>query len=162
MFSAPPPQLFIAIFRCRPKLLAAFLSAGSTCFQGWAREIPLVGWREVQKAGRRRYSLFSVVGVQKPGQIWPVRCTLSLFVLCFAFTSERIVRRMSVIGIDLGNRNSIIAVAQRGGIDIVLNECSNRHTPYAHRPPFAPLVSSIAPGLVRGRDGHAICGSTNA
>jgi molecular chaperone DnaK (HSP70) len=36
---------------------------------------------------------------------------------------------MSVIGIDLGNRNSIIAVAQRGGIDIVLNECSNRHTP---------------------------------
>jgi len=36
---------------------------------------------------------------------------------------------MSVIGIDLGNRNSIIAVAQRGGIDIILNECSNRHTP---------------------------------
>jgi len=36
---------------------------------------------------------------------------------------------MSVIGIDLGNRNAIVAVAQRGGIDIVLNETSNRQTP---------------------------------
>jgi heat shock protein 4 len=36
---------------------------------------------------------------------------------------------MSVVGIDLGNRNAIIAVAQRGGIDIVLNETSNRQTP---------------------------------
>jgi hypothetical protein len=63
---------------------------------------------------------------------------------------------MSVIGIDLGNRNSIIAVAQRGGIDIVLNECSNRHTPYVP-PTFAPPASSIAVA----RYGHAICGSTN-
>jgi len=36
---------------------------------------------------------------------------------------------MSVIGIDFGNMNSIVAQAQRGGIDIILNENSNRLNP---------------------------------
>jgi hypothetical protein len=37
---------------------------------------------------------------------------------------------MSVVGIDFGNNSSVVAVAQRGGIDIILNEAMNRATPY--------------------------------
>jgi len=36
---------------------------------------------------------------------------------------------MSVVGIDLGNANTVIAVARNRGVDIVLNEASNRATP---------------------------------
>jgi len=36
---------------------------------------------------------------------------------------------MSVVGIDFGNSNSIIAVAQKGGVDVITNEVSNRQTP---------------------------------
>jgi len=36
---------------------------------------------------------------------------------------------MSVLGIDFGNDNSVIAVARRGGIDMAVNQCSNRATP---------------------------------
>ncbi|OLL25920.1 Heat shock protein hsp88 [Neolecta irregularis DAH-3] len=36
---------------------------------------------------------------------------------------------MSVVGIDLGNLNTCIAVARRGGIDVIVNETSNRATP---------------------------------
>eukprot|EP01087_Luapelamoeba_hula_P007809 TRINITY_DN1918_c0_g1_i1.p1 TRINITY_DN1918_c0_g1~~TRINITY_DN1918_c0_g1_i1.p1 ORF type:complete len:796 (-),score=173.07 TRINITY_DN1918_c0_g1_i1:22-2409(-) len=36
---------------------------------------------------------------------------------------------MSVVGIDFGAKNITIAVAQRGGIDIICNEVSNRKTP---------------------------------
>lgn len=36
---------------------------------------------------------------------------------------------MSVVGIDLGNLNVVIAQAQRGGVDILLNENSNRQNP---------------------------------
>jgi len=36
---------------------------------------------------------------------------------------------MSVVGIDFGNRNGVVAVARRGGIDVVDNEASNRTTP---------------------------------
>jgi len=36
---------------------------------------------------------------------------------------------MSVLGIDLGNRYATLAVAQRGGIDILVNDVSNRKTP---------------------------------
>eukprot|EP00727_Mastigamoeba_balamuthi_P008413 m51a1_g4194 putative hsp70 chaperone hsp88 (449) ;mRNA; f:406221-408321 len=36
---------------------------------------------------------------------------------------------MSVIGIDFGNRSIVVAVAQKGGIDVVDNEASNRQTP---------------------------------
>jgi molecular chaperone DnaK (HSP70) len=37
---------------------------------------------------------------------------------------------MSVIGIDFGNTECVIAQAKRGGIDIILNENSNRKNPY--------------------------------
>jgi len=36
---------------------------------------------------------------------------------------------MNVFGIDFGNANCVVAVARRGGVDIVLNESSNRQTP---------------------------------
>lgn len=36
---------------------------------------------------------------------------------------------MSVVGIDFGSRNCLIAIAQRGGIDVIANEVSNRQTP---------------------------------
>ena len=36
---------------------------------------------------------------------------------------------MSVIGLDVGTEKSCIAVAQKGGIDILCNEVSNRTTP---------------------------------
>lgn len=36
---------------------------------------------------------------------------------------------MSVIGIDFGNDTCIIGMAARGGIDIILNENSNRKNP---------------------------------
>lgn len=37
---------------------------------------------------------------------------------------------MSVLGLDFGNSNTVIAVAQRGGVDIIANEASSRLTPY--------------------------------
>ncbi|RHY33926.1 hypothetical protein DYB32_001323 [Aphanomyces invadans] len=37
---------------------------------------------------------------------------------------------MSVIGIDFGNVECVVAQAKRGGIDIILNENSNRKNPY--------------------------------
>lgn len=36
---------------------------------------------------------------------------------------------MSVVGIDFGSKNCTIAIAQRGGIDVIANEVSNRLTP---------------------------------
>ena len=36
---------------------------------------------------------------------------------------------MSVVGIDLGNINTVIAVARNRGVDIICNEVSNRTTP---------------------------------
>lgn len=36
---------------------------------------------------------------------------------------------MSVIGVDFGNTNIAIAAAQKGGIDVLANEASNRQTP---------------------------------
>lgn len=36
---------------------------------------------------------------------------------------------MSVVGIDLGNMNTVIAVARNRGVDIICNEVSNRTTP---------------------------------
>ena len=38
---------------------------------------------------------------------------------------------MSVVGIDFGNMNGVIAVARNRGIDVIVNEVSNRTTPYA-------------------------------
>lgn len=37
---------------------------------------------------------------------------------------------MSVIGVDFGNVDCVIGQAKRGGIDIILNENSNRKNPY--------------------------------
>lgn len=36
---------------------------------------------------------------------------------------------MSVVGIDFGNLNTVIAVARNRGIDVICNEVSNRATP---------------------------------
>jgi heat shock protein 4 len=36
---------------------------------------------------------------------------------------------MSVVGLDLGAQNSLIAAAGRGGVDVVLNGNSNRLNP---------------------------------
>lgn len=36
---------------------------------------------------------------------------------------------MAVVGFDLGNKSSVVAVAQRGGIDVLMNEVSSRQTP---------------------------------
>jgi len=36
---------------------------------------------------------------------------------------------MSVVGVDLGNKNAVIAVAGRGGVDVILNGNSNRQNP---------------------------------
>jgi heat shock protein 4 len=36
---------------------------------------------------------------------------------------------MSVLGIDVGNATSVVALARRNGIDVVLNSESKRETP---------------------------------
>jgi hypothetical protein len=36
----------------------------------------------------------------------------------------------SVVGVDLGYQNSVIAAAGRGGVDVILNGNSNRLNPY--------------------------------
>lgn len=41
---------------------------------------------------------------------------------------------MSVIGVDFGNVDCVIGQAKRGGIDIILNENSNRKNPYVAMP----------------------------
>jgi hypothetical protein len=37
--------------------------------------------------------------------------------------------KMSVVGIDLGNLNTVVAVARNRGIDVITNDTSNRATP---------------------------------
>ena len=37
---------------------------------------------------------------------------------------------MSVVGFDFGNSSCVIGVAQKGGIDVILNDVSSRQTPY--------------------------------
>jgi molecular chaperone DnaK (HSP70) len=39
---------------------------------------------------------------------------------------------MSVLGLDFGTANAVIAVAQRGGVDILANEASARLTAYVN------------------------------
>ena len=41
----------------------------------------------------------------------------------FRFFSE-----MAVFGVDFGNLNSVVSVARKGGIDIIVNEVSKRET----------------------------------
>lgn len=50
------------------------------------------------------------------------------------FQSKKL--KMSVIGIDFGNVDCVIAQAKRGGIDIILNENSNRKNPYVNNSDF--------------------------
>jgi hypothetical protein len=38
-------------------------------------------------------------------------------------------KKMSVVGIDFGNLNTVVAVARNRGIDVIVNEVSNRATP---------------------------------
>lgn len=47
-----------------------------------------------------------------------------------SFEKSKVRGEMSVIGIDYGNLDCVIAQAKRGGIDIVLNENSNRKNRY--------------------------------
>jgi len=37
---------------------------------------------------------------------------------------------MATVGFDIGNKSAVVAVAQRGGIDVLMNEVSSRLTPY--------------------------------
>ena len=39
------------------------------------------------------------------------------------------LKQMSVVGIDFGNLNTVVAVARNRGIDVIVNEVSNRATP---------------------------------
>jgi molecular chaperone DnaK (HSP70) len=54
-----------------------------------------------------------------------IHCSLRLFEEDYCTFTH-----MSVVGIDFGSRNCTIAIAQRGGIDVIANEVSNRQTPY--------------------------------
>ncbi len=47
----------------------------------------------------------------------------------FSLASSSRSAAMSVIGIDLGTQNAVIAQALRGGVDVILNESSKRLTP---------------------------------
>lgn len=47
----------------------------------------------------------------------------------FLFFKHQINRMSTPFGVDLGNNNSVIAVARNRGIDVVVNEVSNRATP---------------------------------
>lgn len=41
---------------------------------------------------------------------------------------------MSVVGIDVGNLNAVIAAARQGGIEVLTNEYTYRLTPYVDVP----------------------------
>ena len=45
------------------------------------------------------------------------------------FKEEPQRKKMSVVGIDFGNLNTVVAVARNRGIDVIVNEVSNRATP---------------------------------
>ena len=40
---------------------------------------------------------------------------------------------MSVVGIDVGNANAVIAAARQGGIEVLANDYNYRVTPYVPR-----------------------------
>merc|ERR1712195_331370 len=48
---------------------------------------------------------------------------------------------MSVLGIDLGNENSVIMIARKRGLDLAVNQSSNRKTP--------TMVGFAGPGEAR-------------
>jgi len=50
---------------------------------------------------------------------------------------------MSVLGLDFGTQNLVIAVAQRGGVDILANEASSRLTAYVHHFILWPVCQAI-------------------
>ena len=43
--------------------------------------------------------------------------------------TPKVAHTMSVVGIDFGNLNTVVAVARNRGIDVIVNEVSNRATP---------------------------------
>lgn len=51
----------------------------------------------------------------------------------------------SVVGIDFGNLSSKIGVARHRGIDIIVNEVSNRATPYVLLPSSNVIADEAAP-----------------
>jgi len=44
----------------------------------------------------------------------------------FLLLSSHKLEKMSVVGLDFGNQNAVIAAAGRGGVDVILNGNSNR------------------------------------
>lgn len=52
-----------------------------------------------------------------------------------------LITTMSVVGIDFGYQNSVIAAAGRGGVDVILNGNSNRLNPYVKRVVFVCVDS---------------------
>jgi Hsp70 protein len=56
----------------------------------------------------------------------------------------------SVVGVDIGFQNSVIAAAGRGGVDVILNGNSNRLNPYVKRrcaPDLWLLLLYVVPKL---------------
>jgi transposase len=53
----------------------------------------------------------------------------SIFVAATQHRKQATNATMSVVGIDLGLQNSLIAAAGRGGVDVILNGNSNRQNP---------------------------------
>jgi hypothetical protein len=47
----------------------------------------------------------------------------------FTGNNHTLPTTMSVVGIDFGNQNAVIAAAGRGGVDVILNGNSNRLNP---------------------------------
>ncbi len=57
------------------------------------------------------------------------RSTREVSIFFFSFLLKELTN-MSVVGIDFGNDLCYIGIARQGGIDIIANEYSYRHTPY--------------------------------
>ena len=53
----------------------------------------------------------------------------------------------SVVGIDFGTRSCVIAVAQKGGVDVITNDVSNRQTPYVLTSFVGPCANSPPTGV---------------
>lgn len=80
---------------------------------------------------RRLGTLYRIIGnVQKQGGFPEESSTPQKYARFFR-RSPAWSERMNVFGIDFGNANCVVAVARKGGVDIVLNESSNRQTPCA-------------------------------
>eukprot|EP01122_Echinamoeba_exundans_P008630 TRINITY_DN2891_c0_g1_i1.p1 TRINITY_DN2891_c0_g1~~TRINITY_DN2891_c0_g1_i1.p1 ORF type:complete len:818 (-),score=292.59 TRINITY_DN2891_c0_g1_i1:968-3421(-) len=66
---------------------------------------------------------------------------------------------MAVVGFDIGNKSAVVAVAQRGGIDVLMNEVSSRQTPalvgFGEKRRFVgDAALSQQPGNLKNTVGH--------